>query len=198
MQLGSLAELVQNGLMGRFHLIRVGALGHVGRFAAIDAIRYPRGARVIVRTERGLEIGEVLAPPVGDQSVEADGAILRGMTAEDQLLEARLNRNRQAAYEACQRRVEELGLSVTLMEVEHLFDGQSLVFYFLGEQPPELQTVTSELAEIYDAQVQFRAFADTLAHGCGPDCGTEVAAGQGCSSCSTGCAIAGACGTRKH
>jgi hypothetical protein len=61
-----------------------------------------------------------------------------------------------------------------------------------------LQTVTSELAELYDAQVQFRAFADTLAHGCGPGCGTEEAAGQGCSSCSTGCAVAGACSTRKQ
>lgn len=195
--LGSLVKLRQNEAMARYHLVRVGSLGQVGRFAAVDAARYPRGARVIVRTERGLEAGEVLAPPVGDQNVPADGALLRGMTVEDQLLEARLNKNRHAAYLACQRRIDELGLSATLMEVEHLFDGQTLVFYFLGDQPPELQTVTSELAEIYDAQVQFRAFADTLAHGCGPGCGTEEAAGQGCSSCSTGCAIAGACGTRK-
>lgn len=189
---------MQNRAMARSHLVRVGALAQVGRFSAVDSTRYPRGSRVIVRTQRGLEIGEVLAPPAGEVEAEADGPILRGMTVEDQLLEARLGKNRQAAYEACQKRLDELRLSISLMDVEHLFDGRTLVFYFLGAQPPELQTVTSELAELYDAQVQFRAFADTLARGCGPDCGTEAAAGQGCSSCSTGCAVAGACSTRKQ
>ena len=38
-------------------------MGQVGRFAAVDAVRYPRHSRVIVRTRRGLEIGEVLSPP---------------------------------------------------------------------------------------------------------------------------------------
>ena len=38
-------------------------MGQVGRFAAVDAVRYPRRSRVIVRTRRGLEMGEVLCPP---------------------------------------------------------------------------------------------------------------------------------------
>jgi hypothetical protein len=38
-------------------------MGQVGRFAAVDAVRYPRHCRVIVRTRRGLEIGDVLAGP---------------------------------------------------------------------------------------------------------------------------------------
>lgn len=173
-------------------------MGQVGRFSAVDAARYPRGSRVVVRTQRGLELGEVLASPDHESQADADGQVLRGMTVEDQLLEARFNKNRQAAYDACQHRLDELGLPVALMDVEHLFDGQTLVFYFLGEQPPALQAVTTELAELYDAQVQFRAFAETLAHGCGPDCGTEAAAGHGCSSCSAGCAIADACSTRGN
>ena len=49
--------------MGYHHLVRVGALGHVGRFTAVDAVRYPRDTRVVVRTGRGLEVGEILAPP---------------------------------------------------------------------------------------------------------------------------------------
>jgi hypothetical protein len=79
--------------LGRQHLVRVGALGHVGRFTAVDAVRYPRDARVVVRTGRGLELGEVLAEP-GNAADEAaaDGSILRGLTVEDQLLEARLEK----------------------------------------------------------------------------------------------------------
>ena len=80
------------------------------------------------------------------------------------------------------------------MDVEHLFDGQSLYFYFLGEVTPELDAITGELAEIYETKVQFRKFAETLVKGCGPDCGTEDAAGNGCGTggCAT-CAAASAC-----
>lgn len=172
-------------------------MGQVGRFRALDARRYPRGSRVIVRTERGLEIGEVLAPPAGEVSARvADGTLIRGMTIEDQLLEARLLKNRDAAYDACQRRIEEFGLDATLLDVEHLFDGQSLYFYFLGETTPELEKITEELAEVYETQVQFRAFTETVVNGCGPACGTDAATGAGCTSCATGCAVAGACAAR--
>ncbi|HQU44878.1 MAG: hypothetical protein B7Z73_07725 [Planctomycetia bacterium 21-64-5] len=182
--------------MPRFHLVRVGALSHIGRFASVDATRFPRGSRVIVRTARGLEVGHVLAPPAVESDAEADGSILRGMTLEDELLDARLGRKRQAAYDACRRRLEELRFDAVLLDVEHLFDGQTLVFYFLGPQPPELQAVTSELAAVYDAEAQIGTFADVLTQGCGPGCGTEEAAGHGCGSCATGCAVAGMCATR--
>jgi cell fate regulator YaaT (PSP1 superfamily) len=182
--------------MPRLHLVRVGALGNVGRFHAADATQYPRGSRVVLRTARGLEVGDVLAPPSQlGEGKGPDGTILRGLTVEDDLLLARLAKNRNAAYEACQARIEALRLPVMLMDVEHLFDGQTLVFYFLGQQPPELESLTAELADAYDSQVQFRAFVASALEGCGPGCGTDEAAG--CGSCGTGCAIAGACSTRK-
>ena len=184
--------------MSRHHLVRVGAMGHVGRFQAVDAVRYPRHARVIVRTRRGLEIGDILTPPSHqpDQGL-ADGEILRGMTVEDQLLEARLERHRRQAYDACVKMLADRGLSAVLVDVEHLFDGQGLFFYFLGEVTPELEAHTSQLAEAYETKVQFRQFTDTLIQGCGPGCGTEEAAGQGgCEACSS-CAVAGACGTGR-
>ena len=129
---------------------------------------------------------------------QSDGSILRAVTIEDQLLEARLEKNRQAAFDACSEKIRQLGLPVTLMDVEHLFDGRSLFFYFLGEVPPELESLAGELAEVYDAAAEFRKFADAVVTGCGPGCGTDEASGGGCSSCATGCAVAGACGTRKR
>jgi hypothetical protein len=183
--------------MPRFHLVRVGALGAVGRFASVDATRFPRGARVIVRTGRGLEVGHVLSPPVLESDASADGAILRGMTLEDELLESRLGRRRTAAYDACRRRLDELHIETVLLDVENLFDGQTLVFYFVGPQPPEVQAVTSELAIAYDAVAQIGTFADVLTQGCGPGCGTPDAAGQNCGSCASGCAVAGLCGTKR-
>jgi hypothetical protein len=185
--------------MSRSHLIRVGARGQVGRFAAVDAVRYPRHSRVIVRTRRGLEIGEVLSPPADDElsNANADGELLRGMTVEDELLVARLEKHRQAAYEACDRLLREHGIAAVLVDVEHLFDGQGLFFYFLGNVPPEVELLTGRLADVYETKVQFRKFTETLIEGCGPGCGTDEVKGRGgCETCSS-CAVASACGTRR-
>jgi len=173
-------------------------MGQIGRFAAVDAVRYPRRSRVVVRTRRGLEIGEVLAPPEGESDPAwADGEILRGMTVEDELLSARLEKHRQEAYEACVALLAEAGSQAVLLDVEHLFDGQGLYFYFLGEVTPELETCTERLADAYETTVQFRKFTETLIKGCGPGCGTEEAQGQGgCVDC-TSCAVASVCGARR-
>ena len=174
-------------------------MGQIGRFTAVDAVRYSRHSRVVVRTRRGLEIGEVLTPSDehDDARSFADGDILRGMTVQDDLLQARLEKNRQEAYAACAAMLGERGLSTVLIDVEHLFDGQGLFFYFLGDVAPELESYTEQLADAYEAKVQFRKFSETLIEGCGPGCGTEEAKGQGgCDSC-TSCAVASACGTRR-
>ncbi|MEX2175390.1 MAG: PSP1 domain-containing protein, partial [Pirellulaceae bacterium] len=153
---------------------------------------------VVCRTARGLEVGEVLAPLATAECQPAEGTLLRRMTAQDDLLLARIERNRDEAYQACQSRLNERGVPAVLVDVEHLFDGQSLLFYFLGETTPEIDQITAELAEVYEAQVQFRKFAETLTAGCGPGCGTEDAE-NGCASgaCST-CAVVSACGTSKR
>ncbi len=188
-----------NNIMSRHHFVRVGIFGHVGRFTSVDAVAYPRASRVIVRTSRGLETGEILGPADDDLDRRStDGSILRGMTLEDELLEVRLQKNRQKAVDACTAQLAESGIQATLLDVEHLFDGRSLFFYFLGEVTPEVETVTAELAEVYNAAAQFRQFSDTLTLGCGPGCGTENAMGQGgCSTCATACAVASACGSKR-
>jgi hypothetical protein len=118
------------------------------------------------------------------------------VTVEDHLLIARLEKNRLEAYEACCRRLVERGSSAILLDVEHLFDGRSLYFYFLGETTPELDSLTAELAETYEAKAQMQKFADTLTAGCGPNCGTEEGAGCGSGGCST-CSVLSACGSKR-
>ncbi len=183
--------------MAQLHLVRWGALGQVGRFTSVDATLYPRGTDVVCRTSRGLEIGQVLNHARPQASLAAEGRLLRAMTDADRMLAERLHRHRHQALDACQRLLDDRGLNATLMDVEHLFDGQSLYFYFLGETPRELESLTSELASAYDAKVQFQQFARSLSEGCGPDCGSEEAAGQGCGSGCQSCAVMDACHSKR-
>ncbi len=178
------------------HLVRVGLLGQVGRFQAAGGQRFARQARVICRTARGLEVGDVLHSSVQTPG-QADGELVRGVTVEDDLLLDRIERRKEEAYRACADLLARHDQDAVLMDVEHLFDGQGLYFYFLGEVSPEVERLTGELAQAYETKVQFRQFTETLAAGCGPDCGTEAAAGGGCGSggCAS-CAVAAACNPR--
>jgi len=167
-------------------LARVGVMGYVGRFAAALPLPVSRGSRVICRTERGLEAAVLLGDVEKVSLGEVDGTVLRQVTPSDDLLLARIEKHRDEAYRACVLLLKEHRLDVTLMEVEQLFDGATLVFYFLGETTDKLESITDQLAEEYESKVQFRRFARSVVEGCGPDCGTDEGAGcslDGCSSC---------------
>jgi cell fate regulator YaaT (PSP1 superfamily) len=157
---------------------------------------YDRGTSVICRTRRGLEIGSVLN--ISEPSEESTfGTILRQASAEDHLLWARIERNRSSAFEDCQRLLDERNAQTALIDVELLFDGESIFFYFLGDITPAIEQLTQELAATYEAKVQLKQFAEAMATGCGPGCGTDEAAGCGDSGgCST-CSIASACGAKS-
>lgn len=183
------------------HFVQIGVLGQIGRFSSLDCGVYRRGSEVVCRTDRGLEVGTVLAvddAESDERKIESDeseksltndnedGKIIRALTNEDHLIVNRLGRNRMNAITACTNLLTKKKLPAILVDVEHIFDGQALYFYFLGEVGPELESLTSELAETYEAKVRFRKFSETLANGCGPDCGTKDCSTSGCSTCAAG------------
>ena len=169
-------------------------MGLIGRYQAADFCVYPRGCQVICRTDRGLEVGSVMCSIDEQSDLPVAGMLLRQLGSEDKLIVNRLEKFRDRAFKACSEKIVQRKLSSILVEVEHLFDGQSLYFYFIGEVSSELEALTEELAETYDRKVRFKKFAETLAHGCGPGCGTTASkcgTAGGCASCS----ISGGCGS---
>lgn len=171
----------------------------MGRFRSDDGREYPRGATVVCRTARGIELGEVLTPAIESSQDQVDGQLLRAVTPEDRLLQTRLERNQRRAFRACERQIRASDLPVTLVDIELLFDGQSLYFYFLGDVTSEVEAMTRVLADAYEAKAGIGDFARLLNGGCGPDCGTE--AGLGCQSQSGGCgscAVNGGCRSKAH
>ncbi len=146
------------------------------------------------KTESAGNTGVLADAPPGEAAVA--GRLLRRVTPEDDLILARLERDREQAFLACVQLLAEREIPADLVEVEHLFDGRSIYFYFLGEVTPEIDEVTRELAEVYETKVQFRQFADLLERGCGPGCGTESAAGCGTAGGCGACSIASSCASQ--
>ena len=64
------------------YVVRYGIMRHLGIFVAKGTLR--RGTRVIARTERGLESGEVLTEATEQAIAQAEGSPQRGTILREQ------------------------------------------------------------------------------------------------------------------
>ncbi len=172
--------------------LRIGSLGEIHAATALAPLA--RGRRVIVRTGRGIELGEV----VNDcrdaaYAMRSKVKVVRPTTEQDELLIRRLDRHKRAAVEACRSALAESGSPACLLDVDQIFDGGTLVMHFLGPVDEIAESISKSVAEKYESIVRSRHFAKLLSDGCGPDCGTKE--GGGCGGSCSGCAVA--CGTKK-
>ena len=147
-----------------------------------------RNDRVLVRTNRGLEIASVLGPVKGDAVAKTAVNVLRTADEQDEILVGRLERDKPTAIEKCRVHLAELGSSSTLLDIDHLFDG-TLILHFLGDVDEIAESSKTKIAEVYESIVQSQAVAQQLAEGCGPDCGTKTGgcSSGGCGSCKVKC-----------
>ena len=110
---------------------------NIGLMGVRGSETYRRGMEVIVRSNRGLESGQVLceATEESTQQLEhaATGQILRLLSEIDAKEVAQLDQSRQQKIETCQKHIDDLKLEMKLVEVEPLFGGERLVVYYLAE-----------------------------------------------------------------
>lgn len=186
------------------YLVRLGVHGQVGRLRSVFGTQLRRDQAVLCRTNRGLELGVVLAESETrfdseSYSVEFDGQIVRLAAAEDLYLQKQL---KQLAEQFTPRAVEAFWLvdrDSVLLDVEPMLDSQTVYFHFLGPVAEGMQKTAAELANEFQQVVAESRVAQLLETGCGPGCGTTRGgcgtkeSGGGCS----GCAVSRACATKS-
>lgn len=152
---------------------------------------FRRGSRLVVETERGMEVAEYLQ--VSQAEAPISGRVLRSMRPEDEYLHAQLQQLCQLAHDRCEDWLKRQQHESVLLFVEPLLDGQTLLFHFLAQVDEAVQIQVDQLVGLYEAEVAASPFAQRLVKGCGPNCGTAEASGSGCgasggcSNCSVGC-----------
>src|ERR1700680_2401451 len=118
------------------YIVRHGVMRFLGEYEPVPSeAAYARGQQVVVRSERGLEAAEVLCestPSAVQYLTEpTKGQIVRVMV-EDDHAQAQANKAKeQTAYTRCREFIEERKLQMELVDVEYLFGGERVVFYFL-------------------------------------------------------------------
>jgi cell fate regulator YaaT (PSP1 superfamily) len=142
------------------YIVRHGVMRFLGQFEPIGEAAYRRGNDVVVRSERGLEVGHVLcdaSPQVIEMLSEpTHGQIVRTLTPDDRQQLDRLKEKHSTAYDTCTRFIGERKLQMELVDVEHLFGGERIVFYFLAEKRVDFRELVKDLAREYQTRIELR------------------------------------------
>jgi cell fate regulator YaaT (PSP1 superfamily) len=140
-------------------IVRHGAMRFLGEFDPELGI-YARGDEVVVRTERGHEVGQVLcqADPRALEllSEPTTGRVVRKLSDQDRIERQRLQEQEQRELESCEKFVAQRRLQMELVDVEHLFGGERIIFYFLAEKRVDFRELVKDLAREYQTRIEMR------------------------------------------
>ncbi len=142
------------------YVVRFGSMRTLGVLSSRGGDRYVRGNEVVARTNRGLEVGEVLceATPqaLGAIKDPTHGQVLRLLTADDVNEYSHIQSQEPDEFAICKRVVKELGLDMELVEIEHLFGGERIVIYYLAEQRVDFRALVKTLAAELQTRIEMR------------------------------------------
>jgi cell fate regulator YaaT (PSP1 superfamily) len=145
----------------RMYVVRYGVTRFVGDFAWKPQIELRRSSAVICRTDRGIEWGTVLCPATErtrsylGQNQES-GRILRLATADDEAQRDAVGQLERDEFRSCQELIRERGMPMQLIDAEHLFGGDRVVFYYLSEERVDFRELVKALAKIHKTRIEMR------------------------------------------
>jgi cell fate regulator YaaT (PSP1 superfamily) len=142
------------------YIVRHGVMRLLGDFEPAADAAFRRNQDVVLETERGLEIGEILceATPraLGYLEEPTRGRIVRAMTDEDraQLLQSQARED--SAFHRGIDFIRERKLQMELVDVENLFGGERLIFYFLAEKRVDFRDLVKDLAREFRTRIEMQ------------------------------------------
>lgn len=146
--------------MGQSYVIRYGQMRLLGEFEGLAGQDHPRGQRVILRTDRGTELGEVLCPS-NERTAHflenpTRGEILRPASPTDLETESRLADRQREGFAVCKEFVDRRHLQMELVDVEIVLGGERIVFYYLSEKRVDFRDLVKDLARVFRTRIEMR------------------------------------------
>jgi cell fate regulator YaaT (PSP1 superfamily) len=121
---------------------------------------HPRGRIVIVRTNRGLERGEVLCEAtdrvIAQMSDPLNGSIQREATLADEQEYQQIQKSLEQDFEVCKGLIRETGLPMSLVDVERIFGGELVVVYFTADDRVDFRELVKKLALKFQTRIEMR------------------------------------------
>jgi cell fate regulator YaaT (PSP1 superfamily) len=159
-------------------LVRYGRMNTLGLFEH-EEMQIPKTpARVVVKTDKGLELGHIVGQPtsykdgrfrfteeqIGSYFANSDinfvneivGKVIRIATLDDISEEQHLTKITGEEIACCERFVEELGLKMKIVDAEHIFGGERIIFYFMADGRVDFRELVRRLAQEYQTRIEMR------------------------------------------
>ncbi|MBE0416977.1 MAG: stage 0 sporulation family protein [Coriobacteriia bacterium] len=117
------------------------------------------GQAIVVQTERGTEMGQVVDVPceIEDAHLPAPlKPVERIATDEDLALAAELAEKEREAMRVYRQLIEENHLDMKPVDVEYLFGGDKVIFYFVAEERVDFRELVRELASRFKVRIDMR------------------------------------------
>ncbi len=158
-------------------IARYGAMRSIGEFRHNSATPLPRGTKLVIRTERGVEFGEVVVPVCAEcdglhltserlkefirengseYPFRRDGRVLRLANPQDVIDYRHLQQSAREAATYCRQEIRAMSLGMKLVAVEHLLGGERLVFFFAAEHRVDFRDLVRKLASQYRTRIEMR------------------------------------------
>jgi len=142
------------------YVVRYGTMRMLGVFSTRGQDNYARGIKVVARTSRGIEPGEVLCEATDEALAQMPGGtggqILREMSASDANEMAHLHAKERTEFETCRSQVASLNLPMELVDIEHVFGGERIVVYYLAEERVDFRDLVKALASEFQTRIEMR------------------------------------------
>lgn len=140
------------------YVVRYGAMRMLGVMRADRPFRYQDA--VIVRTDRGTEIGTVLCeatPAALEQMPEStEGRIVRPLQPDDRRERERLESQTAEDLRKCRGHIDSLGLEMELVDVERILGGERIIVYYVAEQRVDFRQLVRHLAREFQTRIEMR------------------------------------------
>ena len=117
------------------------------------------GDQVIVETAQGPEFATCTQ---GNHEVEDSAivsplcAVLRMATENDRRTVEYNKKKESEAFDICEKKIEEHGLEMKLVNVSASFDGNKIIFYFTADGRVDFRELVRDLASVFRARIELR------------------------------------------
>lgn len=142
------------------YIVRYGVMRSIGVMASRNDAEFRRSMEVIVRTDRGIEVGQVLCEANDDALSHLDqpatGHVVREVSTDDLTAIDGIDGARKSKIEACQKHIQSLGLDMKLVDVEQLFGGERLVVFYLSEDRVDFRELVKLLASEFQTRIEMK------------------------------------------
>lgn len=117
------------------------------------------GDEVVVPASRGVGFGRVVTPMreiPSEEVKETLKKVMRRATPQDRERQRKNASQKEEAYRMARRLIQKHGLSMKLVDVEYVFDGSSIVFYFTAEGRVDFRELVKDLASELKSRIELR------------------------------------------